>query len=73
LGLRKLSPPSKKTSEFSTRRSAIAVAIRRIEKDVAPFGERCVRRDDRGTLLAMAGGDDLVEEVGGLLIKGQIA
>ena len=27
MGLRKLSPPSRNTSEFSTRRSAMAVAI----------------------------------------------
>src|SRR5580765_7433428 len=45
----------------------------RIEKDVSPIGERCVRCNDRGTLLAVARGDDLIEEVGGLLIEGQIS
>src|ERR1700693_3351637 len=44
----------------------------RIEKDVAPVGKRRVGRDDCGTLLTVAGGDDLIEEIRRLLIEGQI-
>ena len=40
-GLRKLSPPSKKISEFSTRRSAIAVAIVVLNK-IPPQSEKRV-------------------------------
>jgi hypothetical protein len=40
----------------------------RIEEDVAPFGEGGVGRNERGTLLAVASGDDLVKQIGRLLI-----
>jgi len=42
LPLRRLSPPSRKISEFSTRRSAMAVAMVGIKEDVAPVGKGCV-------------------------------
>ena len=45
----------------------------RVEEDVAPVGERCVGGDDCGAFLAVAGGDDLIEEIRGLLIEGQVA
>lgn len=41
---------------------------RGVVQDVFPLGEGSVCRNDCGTLVAVAGGDDLVEEVGGLLI-----
>ena len=44
-----------------------------VEEDVAPVGERCVRSNNRGTFLAVTGGDDLIEEIRGLLVEGQIA
>ena len=45
----------------------------RIEENVAPVGERCVGGYDCGTFLAVAGGDDLIEEVRRLLVEGQIS
>src|ERR1022692_3556821 len=45
----------------------------RIEEYVAPVGERCVGGDDGGTLLAVADGDNLIEEVRRLLVEGQIS
>src|ERR1035437_2844634 len=44
----------------------------RNEEDVAPVGERSVGSDDCGPLLAVAGGDDLIEEVRRLLVESQI-
>ena len=44
-----------------------------IEKDVAPLGERSVGSDDRALVLAMAGGDHLIEEVRGLPIQRDIS
>src|ERR1039458_307631 len=44
-----------------------------IEENVAPVGERCVGGYDCGTFLAMAGGDNLIEEVRRLLVEGQIS
>lgn len=44
-----------------------------IEKDVAPLGERSVGSDDRALVLAMAGGDQLIEEVRGLPIQRDIS
>ena len=44
-----------------------------VEEDVTPVGERSVRGDNGGTLLAVTGGNDLVKEVLGLLIEGQVA
>jgi hypothetical protein len=44
-----------------------------IEKDVAPVGEGRVGSDDCGTALAMARGDHLVKEVGGLLVEREVA
>jgi len=40
-----------------------------VVEDVAPVGEGSVRGDDRRTFLAMTGGDDLIEEIGALLIE----
>ena len=45
----------------------------RIEENVAPVGERCVGGYDCGTFLAVAGGNDLIEEIRRLLVEGQIA
>jgi hypothetical protein len=56
LALRRLSPPSRKISEFSTSRSTIAVAM-------VVFGEGGVGRNERGTLLAVASGDDLIKQI----------
>src|SRR5580692_7487723 len=39
-----------------------------VVEDVAPVGKCCVGRDERAALIAMASGDDLIEEVGSLLI-----
>ena len=39
-----------------------------IEKDVAPFGEGGVGRNECGMLLAVASGDHLIEQIGRLLI-----
>ena len=44
-----------------------------VVEDVAPVGERCVGRNERAALIAMAGGDDLIEEVGSLLIERKIS
>ena len=40
-----------------------------VVEDVAPVGERSVRSDDRCSLVTVAGGDDLIEEIRGLLIE----
>jgi hypothetical protein len=40
----------------------------RIEKNVAPFGEGSVGRNEYGTLLAVTSGDDLIKQIGRLLI-----
>ena len=45
----------------------------RIEKDVPPVRERRVGSNNRGALLAMTRGDDLIKQVGGLLIEGQVS
>lgn len=45
----------------------------RVVEDVAPFGERAVGSDDGALLLAVARGDDLIEQVGCLLIEREIA
>ena len=44
-----------------------------VVEDVAPVGERCVSCNDSRALLAVAGGDDLIEEIRGLLIEGKIS
>src|SRR5712692_8441581 len=44
----------------------------RIEEDVAPVGERCIGGNDGRTLLAVTCGDHLIEEIGSLLIEGQV-
>ena len=44
-----------------------------VEEDVPPVGERCVRCNNCRAFLAVSCGDDLIEKIGGLLIKGQIA
>jgi hypothetical protein len=46
---------------------------RGVEEDVAPVGERCVRCNNRRAFLAVPRRDDLIEEIGGLLVEGQIA
>jgi hypothetical protein len=43
-----------------------------IEEDVAPVGKRGICCDDGGTLLAMARRDNLIEEIGSLLIERQV-
>jgi len=45
----------------------------RIEENVAPVGERCVGGYDWGTSLAVASGDNLIEEVRRRLVEGQIS
>ena len=45
----------------------------RVEEDVAPVGERCIRCNNCGPLLAVPCGDDLVKEIRGLLIESQVA
>ena len=44
----------------------------RIEENVAPVGEWCVGGYDCRAFLAVASGDDLIEEVRRLLVEGQI-
>ena len=43
-----------------------------VVEDVAPVGERGVGRNNRAALVTVAGGDDLVKEVGSLLVEGQV-
>jgi hypothetical protein len=43
-----------------------------VVEDVAPVGKCCVGRDERAALIAMASGDDLIEEVGSLLIERKV-
>ena len=43
-----------------------------VVEDVAPVGESCVGRNERAALMAVAGGDDLIEEVGSVLIERKI-
>ena len=45
----------------------------RIEEYVAPVGEWCIGGYDCGTFLAVACGDNLIEEVRRLLVEGQIS
>ena len=45
----------------------------RIEKDVAPVGERRIGRDNGTSFTAVSGRDDLVEEIRRLLIQAQVA
>src|ERR1043166_3624029 len=40
-----------------------------VVKNVAPIGEGRIGGDDDGSFMAVASGDDLIEEVGGLLIE----
>jgi len=40
-----------------------------VVEDVAPVGECSVGRNERAALMAVTGGDDLIEEVGSLLIE----
>ena len=71
--LRRLSPPSRKISEFSTSRSAMAVAMV-VLKRMLPQSENAVLVVIMvDSLLAVARGDDLVKEVRGLLIERQVA
>ena len=44
----------------------------RVVEDVAPVGKRGIGGDEGTFLFAVAGGDDLIEEVGSLLIEGKI-
>jgi hypothetical protein len=44
-----------------------------VKEDVAPVGKWCVRSDDRGTLLTVPRGDDLIKKIGSLLIEREIA
>src|ERR1044072_7941060 len=44
----------------------------RVEQNVAPVGEWSVRRNDAGLLAAVAGRDDLIEQIRGLLVEGEI-
>ncbi len=44
-----------------------------VVEDVAPVGEGCVGRNERAALMAMASGDNLIEEVGSLLVERKIA
>jgi hypothetical protein len=41
-----------------------------VVEDVAPLGKGSVRGDDGGTLVAVTSGDDLIEKIRSLLIKG---
>jgi hypothetical protein len=41
-------------------------------EDVAPLGKGCVGSDDGTATQAMAGRDDLIEEVGGLLVEREV-
>jgi hypothetical protein len=45
----------------------------RIKEDVAPVGEGRVGGDYCGTFVAVSGRDDLIKEVGGLLVKGEVS
>jgi len=42
-------------------------------EDVAPVGKSCIGRNQRAAFMAVAGGDDLIEEVGRLLVEGKIS
>ena len=44
----------------------------RVVENVPPIGEGRVGGDHGGTFLTMAGGDDLIEEIGGLLIQRKV-
>ncbi len=73
LALRRLSPPSRKISEFSSSRSAMAVAMV-VLKRMLPQSENevlVVISVERS--LAVAGGYHLIKEVGGLLVERQIS
>ncbi len=43
-----------------------------VVEDVAPVGESCIGSNERAALMAVAGGDNLIEEVGSLLIERDI-
>jgi hypothetical protein len=43
-----------------------------VVEDVAPVGESSIGRNERAALMAVAGGDDLIKEVGSLLVEGKI-
>ena len=45
----------------------------RIKEDVAPAGERSVGRNHRRAFVAVARGDHLIKEVGGLLVESQVS
>ncbi len=42
-------------------------------EDVAPVGEGCIGSNERAALMAVASGDNLIEEVGSLLIERKIS
>jgi len=44
-----------------------------VVEDVAPVGKGCVGCNEGAALIAVAGGDDLIEEVGSVLIKGKVS
>jgi hypothetical protein len=43
-----------------------------VVEDVAPVGESSIGRNERAALIALAGGDELIKEVGSLLVEGKI-
>src|SRR5882672_7868663 len=53
---------------FSWRLALITLA-----KDVAPVVESSVGGNERAALMAVASGDDLIEEIGSLLVEGKIS
>ena len=44
-----------------------------VVEDVAPVGESSVGRNERAALMAVASGDDLIEEIGSLLVERKIS
>jgi hypothetical protein len=44
-----------------------------VVQDVSPVGERSVGRNECAPVLAVAGGDDLIKQVGSLLIERKVA
>jgi hypothetical protein len=63
--------------EVSTRNQSTLTALSLgdggVVEDVAPIRKRCVGRNNRAALVTVAGGDDLVKEVGSLLVESGVA
>jgi hypothetical protein len=67
--LRRLSPPRRKDLRVFYQAIGDSGSDGGVVEDVAPFRKSCIGRNQRAALMAMAGRDDLIEEVGSLLIE----